>query len=603
MKPPTTTRDASLTLVLLAALLPMAVLAGACGGEGSGPAVQPADHGAHGSTLPVEPPGAADGLRLDPRSYPPEVLEPLRTALAAYESARDLLASDQTAGLAPRAARLATALEQAGAAVDEAELSAVLQEATGAAHGLVEAVAGGELEPIRRAFGEVSRFLIPLVGADERLTEGRTVYACPMTEDGFDRWIGGDESLENPFMGRDMLTCGSQVPWSSPPASSVEEVETHAEHAHGADDGIAHYTCAMHPSVKSPAPGICPICSMELTPVTRAELASGVLLVDEGRRQAIGVKTAAVETRPVSVDVTAVGRVVVDETRRAEVTVKYRGWIQDLRVNEPGQRVQRGQTLFTLYSPDLYAAQEELLAAVASRERARGTSAPGRADYLVEAATRRLELWDLAPWQIDRLLASGKAEKYLPIVSPVSGHVVVKNVVAGAAVEPGETLFEIAGLDRVWVEAELYENELALVREGDPVTVTLPYLPGRRIPGKVAFIYPYLDGASRTGRVRVELANPGLELKPDMYASVEMTRDLGRTLVVPASAVIYAGPRRLVFVDLGGGRLRPQEVEVGPKMGDVYPVLAGLSPGDRVVTSGNFLIAAESRLKSALEVW
>ena len=178
-----------------------------------------------------------------------------------------------------------------------------------------------------------------------------------------------------------------------------------------------------------------------------------------------------------------------------------------------------------------------------------------------------------------------------------------KNVIAGAAVEAGMTLFRIAGLDRVWVEAEVYESELALLAVGNRATVTLPHLPGRSFAGRVAFVYPWLDGATRTGRVRVELANPGLALKPEMYAEVAFERALGKRLAVPDEAILYAGDRRYVFLDLDGGRLRPQPVTLGQQAGEWVEILEGLEAGDMVVTSGNFLIAAEARLKLALDHW
>lgn len=265
--------------------------------------------------------------------------------------------------------------------------------------------------------------------------------------------------------------------------------------------------------------------------------------------------------------------------------------------------VNKGEPLFTLYSPELYAAQEELATALASQEAARQTSIPDRADYLVEAARTRLRLWDLQDWQIDEIAKTGKPLEYIPIVSPVTGYVIEKNVVEGATVEPGKTLYRIAGLDKIWIEAEVYESELPLIDVGQKAEVTLTYLPGKKFTGRVSFIYPYLEGKTRTGRIRVELPNPGLELKPDMYANVDLGKERGERLVVPEEAVIYAGPRRLVFLDLGEGRLRPQEIEVGIKTGDYYEVLSGLEEGDVVVTSGNFLIAAESRLKSAATQW
>jgi Cu(I)/Ag(I) efflux system membrane fusion protein len=337
--------------------------------------------------------------------------------------------------------------------------------------------------------------------------------------------------------------------------------------------------------------------------VTRAEVESGVVIVDAARRQKIGVRIGRVERRSVPVTIRAVGDVVVDETRLADVSVKYRGWIGRLEVDETGLAVRRGQTLFTLYSPELYAAQEEYLAALGSQRTARGTGAPDRADYLVNASRKRLRLWDLTEAQIDRLAETGEPIEYIPIVSPASGYVVEKNVVAGASVEPGMQLYRIAGLDRVWVEAEVYESELPLVEEGQSATVTFPHLPAETFRGKVTFVMPFLDGSTRTGRVRIELANPGLMLKPDMYANVLLERTAEPALVVPDDAVLYAGEREFVFVDLGEGRLQPRRVVTGRDLGDAVEIVSGLEEGEEIVTSGNFLIAAESRLKLAMEHW
>lgn len=392
--------------------------------------------------------------------------------------------------------------------------------------------------------------------------------------------------------------CGDGTAGRTEPAARAG-ADDHAGHDHEA----AYYTCSMHPSVRSAVPGQCPICNMELTPVTRAEVESGVVIVDEVRRRRIGVETTRVERRAVPVTIRAVGKVVYDETRLTDVSVKYRGWIGDLAVNETGQAVRKGQTLFTLYSPQLYAAQEEYMAALDSQRAARGTAAPDRADYLVEASRQRLRLWDLGEREIERIAETGEPLQYLPITSPVSGHVVEKYVVAGGVVEPGMQLYRIAGLDRVWVEAEVYEAELPLVAEGQVAEVTFPYMPGKRYSARVSFVYPYLDDATRTGRVRLELANPNLEIKPDMYADVLFERTAGEALVVPEEAVLYAGTREFVFMDLGEGRLRPQQVETGLRLGEHVEVLSGLSEDDVIVTSGNFLIAAESRLKLAMEHW
>jgi Cu(I)/Ag(I) efflux system membrane fusion protein len=340
-----------------------------------------------------------------------------------------------------------------------------------------------------------------------------------------------------------------------------------------------------------------------LTAAGEAAPETGVVVVDAQRRQAIGVRTETVQPRRLVATIRAAGKVAYDQTRLRDVSVKYKGWIANLVADEPGQPVRKGQALFTLYSPELYATQEEMLSALASQQAARGTSAPDRADYLVQAARRRLRLWDLTEAEIDRIAATGRPVQNVPIVAPVSGHLVEKNVVDGAAVEPGMKLFRIAGLDRVWVEADVYESELPLVRVGQAARIVLPSDPHGDFQGRVSFLYPYVDPSTRTARVRVELANPGLVLKPDMYADVELQRDLGLRLAVPEQAVLYAGERRFVFLDLGQGRLRPQPIEVGARAGDLLEVVSGLREGDVIVTSGNFLVAAESRLKLALEQW
>jgi Cu(I)/Ag(I) efflux system membrane fusion protein len=391
-------------------------------------------------------------------------------------------------------------------------------------------------------------------------------------------------------------------PTAPSPRASSNEPAARQLHEHGGDE-IAYYTCSMHTSVRSETPGNCPICGMKLIAVTREEVETGVITIDAQRRQTIGVTIEPVARRPLTVSVRAVGKVVYDDSRLADVTLKLRGWIGELYADTRGQLVRQGEPLFTLYSPELYAAQEELLSAAASQKTARGSAAPDRADYLVEAARRRLRLWDIGTAQIDRILRQGKALEYVPIASPVSGYVVEKNVVEGSAVEPGALLFRIAGLDQVWVEAEVYESDLGLIENGDAARVTLPYAPGRELQGEVSFVYPYLNDATRTGRVRIELSNTDLALKPDMYANVELEKPLGELLAVPEDAVLHAGLRNFVFVDLGEGRLRPKAVVLGRKGGDFVEVREGLAEGDRVVTSGTFLVAAESRLKRDMEHW
>ena len=381
----------------------------------------------------------------------------------------------------------------------------------------------------------------------------------------------------------------------------------HAGHAsHGdrvAADEIAFYTCSMHPSVKSADPGACPLCSMTLTPITRGEAASGMITIPPQRQQEIGVRTTTVERSPMRVELRAVGRVTYDERLLSDVTLKYRGWVRDLFVNTSGQYVEAGAPLFTLYSPELLAAQHELLTAVVSRRTAARTSAPARADYLVDAARERLRLWDLTEDQIDELIAEGRALTDVPILAPVSGHVVEKNVVAGSAIEPGTRMYRIAGLGSVWIEADVYEQDLGLVEVGQGARIDLPYTAEGTRRGQVAFVYPYLDDRTRTARVRIEVENRDLALKPDMYADVVFEIDLGPRLVVPEPAVLYAGSRRFVFVSLGDGKLEPRQIRLGRRSAELVEVVDGLDEGEVVVTSGNFLVAAESRLTLALEQW
>jgi Cu(I)/Ag(I) efflux system membrane fusion protein len=547
----------------------------------------------------LEPLGGAAGVQAETGALPmqhfsPDQLAALREALAAYAEVWEALAADGQEDVAAPAERLAGALGRVDRGGLSGKLPQVLDEAARVARSLAGATA---LEPARAAFGETSRLVMLLANCDPRVGEGWHAFSCPMTAT-YPKWIQPAERLANPYMGRAMTSCGEATDWGVPPLATGE-VRAHAEHAHGgsgAGDEIAFWTCSMHTSVESAEAGTCPICSMDLVPVTREEATTGIIHLDAQRRQAIGVTTEPVALVPLTAAIRATGKVVYDETRLADVTVKYQGWIRRLYVDRPGQPVARGRPLFTLYSPELYAAQREYLTVLAGR-------GPGRSPELVQAARQRLLLWDLTQEQIDRLEASGEADAEIPILSPVSGYVVEKHVVEGAAVEAGMQLFRLAALDRVWVEAEVYESELPLVGVGDAATVRLPYLPGRSFPATVGFVYPYLDATSRTGRVRLELPNPRLELKPDMYAEVEIVRRLGERLAIPEEAILYAGDRRFVFLDLGDGRLKPQRVELGLRAGDRVEILEGLEAGDVIVTSGNFLVAAEARLRLDMEHW
>jgi Cu(I)/Ag(I) efflux system membrane fusion protein len=338
---------------------------------------------------------------------------------------------------------------------------------------------------------------------------------------------------------------------------------------------------------------------MDLTPVTKQEVETGTIFVDEVRRQRIGVRTAAATRQKLELRIRAVGKVQYDETRLSDVNLRMSGWVQRLAVNQTGQSVARGQTLFRLYSPELYAAQLEHLTGVRRQKESSSEMLTG----LARASRQRLRLLGMTEAQIGNLEERGEAQEHVPISAPASGHVIEKRVVEGARVEAGMLVYRIADLSRVWIDAEVYESDLPHVRTGQQVNIRLPYVPDKKYEGKVDFVYPTLQSTTRTGRVRVALENPDLELKPDMYANVEFQVELGERLAIPESAVVYTGPRRLVFVDLGEGRLQPKVVKLGVHAEGVYEVTEGLEPGDVVVTSGNFLIAAESRLRSATDYW
>jgi len=366
------------------------------------------------------------------------------------------------------------------------------------------------------------------------------------------------------------------------------------------DPDVAYYTCSMHPSVHAHEPGNCPICGMQLIPVSRTDEESGVVRVDEARQRAIGVRTAKVEKAAMALDIRAVGKLTYDEARLTDVVLKVGGYLSNLRVTATGQAVARGQPLFEIYSPELYAAEQDYLLARSNREML-GTA--GHGEELVRAAETRLLLYGLTRGQIDAIAKTNKPIEKLAFAAPASGYVIEKNVVEGAAIKAGDRVFRIAALDKLWVEADVFEADLARIAKGQKATVELSYIPGRTFEGEVTFVYPYLDPNTRTGRVRIVLPNAGLELKPDMYVTVTFHVELGDRLQVPTAAILYTGPRRIVIVDLGGGKLAPRAVELGAQAGDRSEVVSGLAEGDSVVTTGNFLIAAESRIRSSGAFW
>ena len=316
------------------------------------------------------------------------------------------------------------------------------------------------------------------------------------------------------------------------------------------------------------------------------------IVVSRQRQQLIGVTFETVEPRALAQRLRAAGRVEVDERNVGDVTLKYEAYVQKLAVGETGKAVRRGQPLAVVYSPDLLSAEEELLGA-------RRSGAPA---LLAANLERRLAYWDLTPAQIQAVERAGQADGRVTITAPAAGVILEKNVVEGARVQAGTSLYRIGNLGRVWIQAAVYERDAGTVSVGQPARVSVPALP-EPLEARVTFVAPTVDAKTRTIEARLELRNPRLTLKPGMFADVVIEAPLGTRLAVPDSALLMSGEHRYAFVDRGGGRLEPVEVEIGAQAGDYVEVRAGLGAGDRVATGATFLLSSEARLRDALPRW
>lgn len=333
------------------------------------------------------------------------------------------------------------------------------------------------------------------------------------------------------------------------------------------------------------------------------EIAPGTVQISLERQQLIGVRWGTVAKRPLQKVIRTVGRIDYDEKRIGVVSPKISGWIEDLYVDFTGRFVRKGDPLLTLYSPELVSTQEEYLLALDARRdwsKSPISEVSEGGNLLAESARRRLKLWDISETQIRALEESREPKKTLTLYSPFTGYVLEKEVNRGQFVEAGMRLYKIADLSTVWLIADIYEYELPLIRLGQQAAVRLAYYPGEAFAGKAIYIYPYLDPQTRTAKVRFEFPNPKGKLKPEMFADVELTVRLGERLTVPEGAVIDTGTRKVVIVDRGSGYFEPREVRLGIQAGDAFEVLDGLEAGERVVTSANFLIDSESKLKEAV---
>lgn len=357
------------------------------------------------------------------------------------------------------------------------------------------------------------------------------------------------------------------------------------------------WTCSMHPQVIQKEPGVCPICHMQLVPLKSgagSAHVSGALQIDPAIVQNMGVRTARVARGPLEREIRAAGFLKEAEPKVHEMNLRVSGWIEKLHADTEGMYVQKGDPLFEFYSPEIYQALSELIS-LKNRD--------GHGMALANTSARRLELWGLTPAQIENYASKSEAPRTVTILSPAEGHILDKKVSEGAGVEAGMTLFTIVDHDLLWMDIALYELDVPYVALGQTVEASVESLPGDPLSGEIDFIYPHLDMATRTTAARLSIHNPGMKLLPGMYATARLDVILGEdVLLAPREAIINTGARQIAFVDAGGGHFQLRELHLGNQGSDgMVEIMSGLSEGDLVVTSGQFLLDTESRLREAVQ--
>jgi len=397
---------------------------------------------------------------------------------------------------------------------------------------------------------------------------------------------------------------GGRTP-SAGPAKAIQDATSPAMTGGKAERKILYYRNPMGLPDTSPTPKKDPM-GMDYIAVydgDEPESGNSQVKVSVDKVQKLGVRTEPAAMRALDRVVKAVGRIEVDERRVYAIAPKFEGWVERLFVNATGQPVSKGQPLFEVYSPELVSAQREYAIAIEAVKALKDAGDDPRAgmNRLADSSLARLKNWDISEEQVRALTQSGEARRTLTFRSPVSGIVMEKKAVQGMRFMPGDSLYQIADLSSVWVMADVYEQDIALVRTGSKAKISIGAYPDQRFEGTITYIYPTLKPETRTVSVRLEIANPRLLLKPAMFAEVELpVGGKGKVLTVPNSAVIDSGTRRIVLVQLAEGRFEPREVRLGARSDDYVEIMGGVKDGEPVVVAANFLIDAESNLKAAI---
>ncbi|MBL4888863.1 MAG: efflux RND transporter periplasmic adaptor subunit [Candidatus Lindowbacteria bacterium] len=385
---------------------------------------------------------------------------------------------------------------------------------------------------------------------------------------------------------------------TSQPASQPHSEMSHAESIDQSEQkGI--WTCAMHPQVMKDKAGSCPVCGMDL--YFKEPSNPNVIEISDNLRRLIGIVTVPVEISNVSQDVRTVARVEINEKRIYRVHTRVQGWIENLYVNFEGARVNAGDPLLTIYSPELLATEEEYLLAREALETLGMSSDPDArnlAQGLFKSARRRLELFDVPQEEIARLDRTGSPASTITLYAASSGFVTMIVAREGMEVSPDMSLYTIADLSTVWITADVYENEMELIKEGMEAEITLRQLPGKMLSGEVDYIYPFLNPKSRTNKIRLTLRNSELKLRPGMYGNILLKGQAIQELTVPLDAVSVTGTRNIVFVETTPGSFSPREIKIGAQIGDVYVVLEGLKPGEKVVAQANYFLDSEASIRA-----